>query len=263
MTQHEQLRDNYEDALFALLVDEFAEQEGKRLLDENERLKQDPDIVILVISDELDKRCVKTIDRALAKEKRRKAKYAAYKIISRVAVAVLAVVVLFGTAYAAFPEVRLRTLNLMIELSDKAASLSLGGGNTSTQGEGSTQSVLNEDGTLRGYRLPNIPEEFNVYYESSTSASARIEYINDNGAIIAFSLIDANGTVVNRDTEGAQNIENIQIRGYNGLLIEKDGWINITWADTDQNKFFTVYCYEISRAVALGYAEAIEFVENS
>ena len=28
MTQREQLRDNYEDALFALLMDEFAEREG-------------------------------------------------------------------------------------------------------------------------------------------------------------------------------------------------------------------------------------------
>lgn len=28
MTRHEELRDNYEDALFALLMDEFAEREG-------------------------------------------------------------------------------------------------------------------------------------------------------------------------------------------------------------------------------------------
>ncbi len=39
MTQREQLRDNYEDALFALLMDEFAEREGERLLEKNERLK--------------------------------------------------------------------------------------------------------------------------------------------------------------------------------------------------------------------------------
>ena len=34
MTRHEELRDNYEDALFALLMDEFAEREGERLLEE-------------------------------------------------------------------------------------------------------------------------------------------------------------------------------------------------------------------------------------
>ena len=259
MTQREQLRDNYEDALFALLMDEFAEREGERLLEENERLKLDPDIVI---SDELDKRCIKTIDRTFAKGRRRKVKYAAYRVISRVAVAVLAVAVLFGTAYAAFPEVRIKTLNLIIELSEKAASLTLDGTNSNIQRDDEVSSALNEDGTLRGYRLPEIPEDFSVYREYSTSHSARIEYINESEAIIGFSIINANGTVVNRDTENAQ-FEEIQIQGYDGLLIEKNGWINITWADTDQNNFFTVYCYKISKTIALNYAEAIKFAEVS
>ena len=62
MTRHEELQDNYEDALFALLMDEFAEREGERLLEENERLKSDPDIVI---SDELDRQCIKKINRSM------------------------------------------------------------------------------------------------------------------------------------------------------------------------------------------------------
>lgn len=38
----QQLLENYEDALFALLMDDFAEREGEKLKAENERLKQDP-----------------------------------------------------------------------------------------------------------------------------------------------------------------------------------------------------------------------------
>ena len=41
MTKRERLLEEYEDSLFALIMDEFAEEEGKRLLEENERLKQD------------------------------------------------------------------------------------------------------------------------------------------------------------------------------------------------------------------------------
>lgn len=259
MTQREKLRDNYEDALFALLMDEFAEQEGQRLLEENERLKQDP---AMSIPEELDKRCIKTIDRAFAKEKRRKAKHAAYKIISRTAVAVLAVVVLFGTAYAAFPEVRIRSLNLLIEFSEKAASLSLTGESESTS-KGVKSPPSSEDGMLFGYRLPEIPDGFEIYLENNTSSSERIEYINESGTIIGFYVIDAEGTVVNRDTENAQNVENIKIHGYDGLLIEKDGWINITWADTDQNNFFTVYCYMLNKDEVLKYAEMIEYAKPS
>ena len=258
MTRHEELRDNYEDALFALLMDEFAEREGERLLEENERLKLDPDIVI---SDELDKRCIKTIDRTFAKGKRRKVKYAAYRMISRVAVAVLAVVVLFGTAYAAFPEVRIRTLNLIIELSDQAASLTMGGANSSVQNDDGASAVLNEDGTLRGYRLPEIPEGFELDYESDTSVSALIRYANAYGESIGFSVIAAKGTVFNVDTENAEKVENISIHGYSGLLVKKGEGIDITWADTDQNNFIMVSCDGLDEETVWGYAEIMKYVK--
>ena len=38
----EQLWEDYEDALFALLMDKVAEDEGARLYEENERLRRDP-----------------------------------------------------------------------------------------------------------------------------------------------------------------------------------------------------------------------------
>lgn len=258
MTQREQLRDNYEDALFALLMDEFAEREGERLLEKNERLKLDPDIVI---SDELDRRCIKTIDRTLAKGKRRKIKYAAYKIISRVAVAVFAIVVLFGTAYAAFPEVRIRTLNLLIEFSDKAASLTLSGANNSSQSDERASSVPSEDGTLRGYRLPEIPEGFELEYKSNTSTSARIRYTNAYDISIGFSVISARGSVLNVDTEDAEEVKNIFIHGYSGLLVKKGNSVDITWADTDNDNFVMVSCDGLDEEAVLEYAEIMEYVK--
>ena len=65
MTDRKRLLDNYEDALFALMMDELAEQEGQRLLEENERLKQDP---AAAIPEDVDKRCLKTIKRTFARK---------------------------------------------------------------------------------------------------------------------------------------------------------------------------------------------------
>ena len=50
----QQLLENYEDALFALLMDDFAEREGEKLKAENERLKQDP---AAQPPEELDQKC--------------------------------------------------------------------------------------------------------------------------------------------------------------------------------------------------------------
>lgn len=43
MTKREQLIEQYEDALFALLMDSVAEEEGKKAIELNERLKADPE----------------------------------------------------------------------------------------------------------------------------------------------------------------------------------------------------------------------------
>ena len=56
MTRREKLQENFEDALFALLMEEVAEQEGQRLLEENEKLKRDPESTV---PPEVDRRCLK------------------------------------------------------------------------------------------------------------------------------------------------------------------------------------------------------------
>ena len=181
-------------------------------------------------------------------------------MISRVAVAVLTIVVLFGTAYAAFPEVRIKTFNLVIELSEKAASLALDGANNNIQGDDKISSTLNENGTLRGYLLPSLPEGFVANYEKSTHRSAEISYENGQGARVDFSIIASNGTVVNRDTEDAQKIENVSIHDYSGLLVEKGDSLSLTWADTDQNNFITIYSSGLDKETILDYAETIKFI---
>ena len=60
MTRREQLQDQFEDARFALLMDNLAWQEGERLLEENERLKHDPSADVPA---EVTERCLKVINR--------------------------------------------------------------------------------------------------------------------------------------------------------------------------------------------------------
>jgi len=58
MTHHEKLVERYEDALFALMMEDVAETEGEKLQELNEQLKRDPSAEI---PRELDERCIRTI----------------------------------------------------------------------------------------------------------------------------------------------------------------------------------------------------------
>lgn len=45
MTDRKQMEYNYEDALFALWMDDLARSRGEKLIEENERLQADPSAV--------------------------------------------------------------------------------------------------------------------------------------------------------------------------------------------------------------------------
>ena len=65
MNRRDELRERYEDALFAFLMEDVIETEGKKMLEENERLKQDP---LAAVPEAVDYRCIQTIKRGFAKQ---------------------------------------------------------------------------------------------------------------------------------------------------------------------------------------------------
>lgn len=66
MKTREQLQDDYEDALFALLMYDIAQMEGQRAEEENERLLNDPNARV---PDALDQKCLQLINRCFLKKK--------------------------------------------------------------------------------------------------------------------------------------------------------------------------------------------------
>lgn len=88
MNRRDELRERYEDALFAFLMEDVIETEGKKMLEENERLKQDP---LAAVPEAVDYRCIQTIKRGFAKERRHTVGRITYRVLNRVAmIAVIA-----------------------------------------------------------------------------------------------------------------------------------------------------------------------------
>lgn len=85
MKTREQLQEEYEDALFALLMYDVAELEGRHAEEENERLLNDPNARV---PEDLDRKCLQLINRHFMKKK-------VLRIIKRVIVLV-AILLLAG-----------------------------------------------------------------------------------------------------------------------------------------------------------------------
>ena len=115
MKNREELVEQYEDALLALLVYDIAQAEGEEALRLNELLKNDPDAAL---PESLQRRCEKTIRNAFAKQNIQRAGRTAGKVIQRVSVAAMLAVLLFTTAFAVSEDFRIATLNTVIQVFD-------------------------------------------------------------------------------------------------------------------------------------------------
>lgn len=259
MTRREQLQENVEDAVFALLMEDVAEQEGKRLIEENEQLKHDPSAKI---PDDLDRRCRKIIKRSYAKDRRRTVGHTIHHILGNVALAAMVCILLFVSAFAAVPEIRVMTLNLLIEVSDVSTSLRLVGVDNGSTAQDAGADRTDSVQTLWGYRLPEIPNDYELVYEDSSDWVATLWYSGTNGSLIKFNISKAHEAFsVDVDTEDAE-VKKIRIHGYDGLIIKKGDRIDIIWGDTDQNNFISITCTEIDQDATLRFASDMEYCGN-
>ena len=260
MTRHEQLLENYENALFALLMDEVAQQEGEKLREENRRLQADPEAAV---PPQTERRCLRTIRSALSRTKRKSALRTARRVFSKVAVVAAACMMLFVAVYAAVPEVRVGTLNLLIEVSDVSTKLKLTGTGSVPEQPSSTA----DDGgiTLMGYHFPVPPEGFVLDEELAfiDDNSATVWFIKSETEYLYYDVsIVGEGTNTYVDTEDAK-VTQIEIHGYDGLLIEKVNLVgpevHIIWGDTDRGAFCSIFGTGVDAEVIVSLAEQVRY----
>ena len=105
-----ELWERYEDAMFTLLMDEVAHQEGQEQLEWKKQLNDDPSATL---PEEVRKKGEQTIRKAFAAQSRRSARHVGFRMFQRIAVAVMLVLLTAVCAFAAFPEMRVNVLNMI------------------------------------------------------------------------------------------------------------------------------------------------------
>ena len=241
MDRHEQLVENYEDALFALLMESAAKYEGQKLLAELDELNADPDFEL---PPDMDKRCMRTINAEFAKKKLRRFGKSAYRVFAKVSVAAMIVLVLFGSAYAAIPEVRVGARNLLITVSELATELTF-----DDAGDGTTADVPEDeqtaDGlTLGGYVLPEvITSDYEITDEHSTGFSRWMQFTGPDGEIVGIDVEDGEGTSININTEDALQLETLESGAFKAIVAEHEISSVAGIADSERVKFI-VFTFE-------------------
>ena len=217
MSNREQLFENYEDALFALLMDDLAEVEGERLLELNEELKADPDAAVPI---DVQQRCIAVINREFAKKKRTASRQRAKKVLKILPWAVVIAMALMAVAMAAFPSFRAGVLNI---LRIKAIDNTTWSFNSSSNPakNGLSFSVV-------------LPDEFEVREISVTPDVETADYQSsiDADSIISITVFFGDNSVVGINNENCDIYSEIDIQGHSAELYIKNMSAWVTWADS-------------------------------
>ena len=225
MNRRVQSRERYEDDILAFLMDGLLEEEGRALLEENERLNADP---AAAIPAELDERCRALLQSAFPDKPLKKPERVTWKILKRVLIAAVIAATLFVTAYAAVPEFRAGVLNFWTEVKEIGTYFffySSGEGTSAPTPAPSSPLVL-KDG---------MPFEFSYVPEGYEQILREVYDLGANGIMYQWAYGDPNdnpnnfdfqvspisaGTGLFVDTEDA-TIADVQIHGFDGQLIRK------------------------------------------
>ncbi|MFB2020725.1 DUF4367 domain-containing protein [Pseudoflavonifractor sp. P01025] len=215
MTDHERLMEQYEDALFALLMEGVAEAEGEKALRLNEELKKDPNAEV---PEAVRKRCEKTIRAAFAKKRHRTARRTVSRWLTKAAVVAALSGQLFTAAFALSEDVRVATLNVLIEVMDDHTQITVEdtySGPTDTSAE--TNSGLEYHYNIA---LEWIPEGFELDSGNfdEDSSSGYVSYLSPQDGMIVVSVTPYSaGLVVSFDTEDCTK-RDIEVQGHPASL---------------------------------------------
>lgn len=245
MTRREMLMEQYEDALFALIMDEVAEVEGQKALEENRRLKDSGE---LVIPEEVSQRCQRIITRKTAEKDLKRFGKSFGRVVTKIAVVALMGMLLFTTAFAASENFRVKTMNFVMNVFDDRTEIKF------------VPENMSSDANISG--VPRVtagwlPEGFELISEENTEFSRWYEYAKpDSEAYISINIMNMFDTNMMIDTEDTTSLS-VTVQGTEAILIGKEDIKQLAWQICTGEEW---YCYVIAQNVST--EDALRFVES-
>lgn len=246
-----QIQEQYEDALFAVLMEKAAQLRGQQAYEEMERLNQSDEIEI---PPETDKRFRKLIVRHVRSFQAKRRRKRIRKVLNRVAIAACLAALLAGTALAVSPTLRQKLLDVLVFITDQGTNFQLSYTGELREADSLTDSIVEE------FEIGWVPEGFSFIEERRSILDIEYEFSTEEEATIVISRMSPDAMGITIDTEDATVSHKI-IDGKSVTISEKDKAIDdtviVVWIDQSTASFFMVTTHGVSKDDALKVVENI------
>jgi len=242
MATRKELLEQYEDAQFALLMDEIMELQGEELRERSRQLKKDP---AAAVPPEVRQRSMETIRTAYEERERGRKRHRIKTMVRTLLIAAVAATLLLGSVSADF---RMAAKNFIYELTELAAELMFVFADDSAE--------THDGEIIMGYFIPALPDEFELIGSGNQADEkyAWRKYKSDDGFVmIRIIADDGTGVTYGADAEnGTTKTE--RINQFDVLVIESFNRIQFILSDVDEQKHIEI------TSNALSYKELKKFL---
>lgn len=87
--------------------------------------------------------------------------------------------------------------------------------------------------------LRALPSGYEIMSDNEIPNGEIAEFTGPDGTYLQWFVNSTNDTV-NIDTEDADRIEHVTIDGFEGILVEKDGYSSLLWGDTENKVIYRI-----------------------
>lgn len=237
-----ELLDQYDDVTFALLMDEYAEEEGARLRKEFEEAQAAGEVSDT--PDALDEKCLQMIHRDFAKKRGKDNVRKIIRMTSKVAVAVMVFLGLVTTTIMSVDAFRIPVLSYLMEQHEKYSAIDM------ERYDGTIPERTEYEDPIAEY-MPN--GYISTYYNNSEGCMTCI-YKNSSGDRINFEMLPAYDEY-RFDTENA-TCENMSVMGYDAILALGDRVV-LVWYDDTSGLMYNLSATNLPKEQVVELAETI------
>lgn len=242
MTKQEMLYEQYNDALFRLLMHSVAQHQGQQYQEENQALKSQEGGP----SETAKRRCLRTISRQVRRGHARAAARTASRVLSKAAVVMLLVISCLTAAFAVSPVFRSDALRWAVATFGDHAEYRF------NQTEGGVQ--------YQGIEVGWLPEGYELVESRATNRTILRRYTKSGADMkqrIDIRIMDFfDEGVFKIDTE-ADEVYQVLVQNTLATVIERDNSVQLIWMYPESNCIIMLCGDNISTETALRIAQSI------
>lgn len=252
MNSYNVIRDQYEDALLARLMEAVRTAQGQAALEENEHLREDPDAAV---PKSLDQKCRQLIRRGYQKGQLRRSGRATLRVVSRVAIIAAVLMLTFALTYAVSPAIRTATSTwIATTFKDHTEIISPLPDDYDPSSPDPRKTLFDQLTLEVGW----IPDGFSLVVSKDDEFEKMARYRNSDWAVLLAQVDFSIGSFDLIDTEDS-DISYLEFSGITATLISKRGGNKhiIMWFIEDAGATVFIYGENVSEEDTITFAKNI------